>query len=246
MPTSPYPKAVRIAVLVVGVLVGLVLMGGAPDGGSRIDEVLGFVALATMVGAWLFASWTPLSNSLAMAAQAANQAELRELDAKLVHFETPALLMKKGETLIASNQARKAIAPLERALELDDSDIHAHYLLGQAYYAAARYTDAWRCFDRVYRADAEHDYASIRLWAARTYLQMDEPAHAVMLAESYLGKEKGHLGAIALRADALWAQGKTAEAVAGYQEFLRGYATTTPFSQNRYKREAAVAKRRAR
>lgn len=207
-------------VLLGSLVLGTVLMGMPREHG--LAEALALAGLGVIVGGWLLAARH--LGGIPTAGSVHNDRSLREIEARLEHFETPELLTQAAAIYLERQKLKKAQQLLERAFEISgpEPSKRTRYLLGQIYLLRGEPTNAWRMFDAIYRLDANYQFGEIKLWAARTYLALDEPEAALALAEEFLRRERGHFQALSIKGDALWEQGRTDEAKEAYRELIEG------------------------
>ncbi len=207
-------------ILLGSLVLGTVLMG-LPRG-HGLAEALALVGLGVMVGGWLLAARH--IGGISTAGSVHNDRMLRDIEARLEHFETPELLTQAAAIYLEREKLKKAQHLLERAFELsnDHAGNRTRYLLGQVYLRRGEATAAWRMFDAVYRNDGNYQFGEIKLWAARTYLALNEPEVAYGLVEEFLKRERGHFIALSIKADALFALQRSDEAKQVYHELLDG------------------------
>ena len=120
--------------------------------------------------------------------------------------------LERGERYLAEGKANEAVIELRNALQVDPDFVPALQALGRAYVAKSWYADALREFERAQKLAP--DSLPVTLAIGRVYLETGVFAEAVARADTILGREPTNADALAIKAAALAALGKTDEALA--------------------------------
>ncbi len=162
------------------VLVTMWILSGIP--------VLGAVFRIPFVGFWLSAILVSAGMSK-LAADLIDRRRVRALERELGAVETPHNRGKLGTLLLTQRRYRRAIAPLEQALEGEPESAEWAYRLGCALGGAGRHAEAARALERGAELNEEHAYGRILLRLAEAQQATGDHDAALAAVERF---ERNH------------------------------------------------------
>ena len=153
-------------------------------------------------------------------------ATLNPMDSS-AHYNLGLLYQQRGELDLAE-------ASFKRAIEIDDTEVDAHYQMGRIARERERFSDSIKHFETVVRQAPAHHQYDVWREIARTYLEAHQHEDALKMLDRFLQERPSDAEGHYWRGKALAAMGRTAEAEAEMSTCIESVRSAPAF---KYRRE---------